>query len=83
MTMTCTILVFAQLTDVLGTSQLSLQLPDNATANGALDALHKQYPDLQRHRATLAVAVNERYATLDTALHDGDTLALIPPVSGG
>jgi molybdopterin converting factor small subunit len=29
------------------------------------------------------VAVNHTYVTPDAALHDGDEVALIPPVSGG
>jgi molybdopterin converting factor subunit 1 len=31
----------------------------------------------------LLVAVNRRYASPDTALKDGDEVALFPPVSGG
>ena len=31
----------------------------------------------------IAVAVNRDYATLATPLHDGDEVALLPPVSGG
>jgi molybdopterin synthase catalytic subunit len=32
---------------------------------------------------SLAVAVNRQYATADEKLHDGDEVALLPPVSGG
>jgi molybdopterin converting factor small subunit len=32
---------------------------------------------------SLAVAVNREYAGLGTVLHDGDEVALLPPVSGG
>ena len=83
MTITCTILLFAQLTDTVGESQLEIQLSANATVAIALDALIQQYPSLQQHRRTLAVAVNERYAGFETLLRHGDTIALIPPVSGG
>lgn len=31
----------------------------------------------------LAVAVNREYAKAEDALHDGDEVALLPPVSGG
>lgn len=34
-------------------------------------------------REALAFAVNEQYRDSGTRLSDGDTLALIPPVSGG
>ena len=39
-------------------------------------------PDLLLHR-TFYVAVNEEFAQRDTVLHDGDEVALLPPVSGG
>ncbi len=32
---------------------------------------------------TIAVAVNQQYATAKTVLQDGDEVALLPPVSGG
>lgn len=32
---------------------------------------------------SLAVAVNQEYARAETALHEGDEVALLPPVSGG
>ncbi|MGD0798565.1 MAG: MoaD/ThiS family protein [Acidobacteriaceae bacterium] len=32
---------------------------------------------------SLAVAVNREYVALDVVLHDGDEVALLPPVSGG
>jgi len=83
MTITCTILLFAQLADAVGESQLSLQLSDDATVRDALDALATAHESIAQQRKTIAVAVNEQYATADTPLNDGDTIALIPPVSGG
>ena len=83
MTITCTILLFAHLTDAVGQSQLTIELPGSATVNDALDTLIGRHSQVQQHRGTLAVAVNDRYADLDTKLNDGDTIALIPPVSGG
>jgi hypothetical protein len=32
---------------------------------------------------SLAVAVNREYCLRDAVLHDGDEVALLPPVSGG
>jgi molybdopterin synthase catalytic subunit len=39
--------------------------------------------DLGDEPAGLLYAVNKEYAAADTTLHDGDEVALIPPVSGG
>jgi molybdopterin converting factor subunit 1 len=75
--------LFASVADALGVRELDLELPDNATAADALDALASRYPAARGHRQGLAIAVNMAYAGLDHALREGDELALIPPVSGG
>jgi molybdopterin converting factor subunit 1 len=47
------------------------------------------YHELQSsHRLTLPstivqVAINARYATMDTPLQEGDSVVFIPPVAGG
>ncbi len=81
--MRCDVLLFAQLADAVGTDRLEIEPADAATVDDALDMLAGRHPAIGAMRGTLAVAVNERYCTPDTTLHDGDVLALIPPVSGG
>ena len=41
------------------------------------------YPALDEKRASLAAAINQRYASFDDDLAEGDELVFIPPVSGG
>jgi molybdopterin converting factor subunit 1 len=48
-----------------------------------LDHIQKQHPTLKSMRNTLAVAVNMAYVGSDHIVHDGDEVAIIPPVSGG
>ena len=81
--MHCTVLLFAQLAESIGSDRLTLQLPDGATIEHALNKLASQHPIIASMRDTLAVAIDDRYCALNTTLNDGDTLALIPPVSGG
>ena len=38
---------------------------------------------MQRFRSYIRIAVNEAYVDLGFELHDGDEVAIIPPVSGG
>lgn len=79
------VLLFAQLRDAFGCSQLILELPADSTVADAIDLLaarHAPIAALQNARA-LAFAVNEQYASSATPLTAGCTLALIPPVSGG
>ena len=81
--MRCEVLLFAQLAEAVGHDRLTVDLPDDATVTDALVALSNDHAAIVDMRPTLAVAVNERYVKGSTALADGDTIALIPPVSGG
>ncbi len=81
--MQCGVLLFAQLAETVGANRLTIELPDGSTVSGAVDVLSARHPGIAEARPILAVAVNERYCTPATALTDGDTIALIPPVSGG
>jgi sulfur-carrier protein len=73
---------FAALRDALGMREQTLDLPGAATVASAWTALVALHPSLEAN-SSLAYAVNRAYADLGTVLHDGDELALIPPVSGG
>lgn len=77
------VLLFAGLREAAGTRELALDLPDGAAASALRDRLAHEHPPLAPLLARAALAVNEEYVTGDAALHDGDTVALIPPVSGG
>lgn len=76
------VLLFASLREAAGTSELSLELPEGSDAACVLAALERRLtrPAPLRHAA---MAVNESYASAATPLHDGDVVAVIPPVSGG
>ena len=81
--MQCTVLVFAQLAEKLGTDRFLLDLAAGSSVTVALDKLAAAHPAIAELRPVLAVAVNDCYRDTATTLNDGDTLALIPPVSGG
>jgi molybdopterin converting factor subunit 1 len=77
------ILLFARLRDITGKADLARQLPDAATAQTAWDVLAQEFPALSAYSGSISCAVNEEYARFTTALHDGDEVAFLPPVSGG
>jgi molybdopterin converting factor subunit 1 len=82
--MRVTVKLFAIARQRLGTSELLLELPSGATAGTALDALSLQAPaDAGPLLARCALAVNREYVSRQSVLHDGDEVAVIPPVSGG
>ncbi len=74
--------LFAALREAVGAPSIQLSLPAAATVETALQTLDAQWPQLELHSG-IAYAVNQSYVAATTALHDGDELALIPPVSGG
>ena len=76
-------LFFASYRDLAGTDELAVSLPDPARVADLVDALRGRGGALARLPASPAVAVNMEYASPTHPLHDGDEVALIPPVGGG
>ena len=74
---------FAILKDRAGTAAADVTLPDGVTVGDALLAIARDHPAIAPLLPRVAPAVNQTYARRDDVLHDGDELALIPPVSGG
>lgn len=74
---------FAAARDAVGEATLSLELEPGARVAEARARLVARHPELQRAVPALRFAVNEEFVTADHVLQDGDTLALLPPVSGG
>lgn len=77
------LLFFALYRDFAGASELALQLPPASTAGEAVARLRAAGGGFARIPAEPVVAVNREYASLDATLHEGDELALLPPVAGG
>lgn len=79
------ILLFGITRDIVGKHSLELPGPEAdslATADQLKAHLMERYPDL-RKVSSLALAVNNEYATANAPVREGDEIALIPPVSGG
>ena len=81
--MNCTVLLFAQLAESIGSDRITIELKDGATIEDAIQELGSQHEIVAAMRDSIAVAVDDRYCKRNTRLKDGDMLALIPPVSGG
>jgi MoaE-MoaD fusion protein len=77
------VLFFGILKDAAGKSSDLLDLPAGASARDVINHYSVQSPALKRVLPSLAVAVNQHYASADTNLEEGDEIALLPPVSGG
>lgn len=76
-------LFFASYRELAGTAELEVELQAGATVSDLLDAVRALSPRLGALPREPVVAVNQRYATLDARLAEGDEVAFIPPVAGG
>ena len=77
------VLLFARAREVAGTGEASLRVPRGATVADVARALGSEHPGLSPHLEHCSFAVNERYATREERLAEGDELAVIPPIGGG
>ena len=76
------ILFFGITSDLLGTSNLEIEVVEASTVANLKSLLKEKYPQL-KNIASYAIAVNESYAVDDLVLEEKDVVAIIPPVSGG
>ncbi len=83
-----TILLFGVTKDIVGSSTLSVPTSSATgrkiprTVRELKEFLGETYPELNK-LTSLAVAVNNNYATDEESINSYDEIALIPPVSGG
>ena len=82
-TITVRVLFFGAARDVTGHEDIDVALNAPANTESARTQILSRYPDLQRFGNSLLFAVNQEYAQPEREIHDGDELALFPPVSGG
>lgn len=76
------ILLFASLAQQAGTQKVSLDINDSVSIEQIRSKLQVKVGELKGLENAL-VALNEEYVELTDEVKDGDTVAFIPPVSGG
>jgi len=77
------VLLFATYREIVGTKELPWTADAGTTLAQFLDAFLAAHPRLAPHRGSMMVAVNLSVAEPSALLHEGDEVALLPPVSGG
>jgi molybdopterin synthase catalytic subunit len=77
------LLFFGAARDAAGHSDMDFVLKQARTSAEAFEEILNEFPALRRFGRSLLFAVNEEYAKTDRELHDGDEVAIFPPVSGG
>ena len=77
-TMNVNIIIFGQLADIVGNSLSLDNIPDT---DSLVKTLNKLYPALTG--AKYVIAVNRQVVNGNTVLANDNTVALLPPYSGG
>jgi sulfur-carrier protein len=72
------LIIFGQLTDILGEN---LMLENITDTDSLTTALNKEFPALVN--ATYVIAVNKKIVTGNSVLTEDSIVALLPPFSGG
>jgi len=76
------VLLFARYAELMGQTELVIDVSAPATVRTVLDSLRARTGGEQLPPSPL-VARNRVHAQLDTALDDGDEVAVLPPLAGG
>lgn len=74
---------FAVHREATGQTSYEADVPAGARAHEVMRLLVQRFPSLGSHASGSAYAVNQTVVPGDTVLHDGDELALLPPMAGG
>lgn len=76
------VLAFGIVKDIFENSMIDLDMEEAATTDDLKILLEQKYPQLTQ-LGSYMIAVNSEYALGTVVIHDGDEVAVIPPVSGG
>jgi len=74
---------FSQLKEIVGASELNLDLPDGTPVAQLLAQLYRDFPELAQWDRNLLVGVGVDFVRRDHLLRVDDQIAIMPPVQGG
>lgn len=77
------LLYFATARAAAGVGGEHLDVPDGCTLGDVVSEAVRAHPPLAALLPTVRFAVNEQMAERDRRLRPGDTVAVLPPFSGG
>lgn len=81
--MRVTVQLFARLRELAGRADLVCDVPADATIAVVWQQVARDYPALAPFARSVSCALNEDFARMQMSVRDGDTVAFLPPVSGG
>ena len=74
---------YSQLKEIVGATELTLDVPDGTTVAELLGRLYHEFPRLEKWDRTLLVGVGVEFVERDYRIQPNDQIAIMPPVQGG
>jgi molybdopterin converting factor small subunit len=74
---------YSRLREIAGARNLQIELPEGASVRDLVRKLMIDYPALRDFETSMLFGLGVEFAQVDHVLHDGDTVAIMPPVQGG
>ena len=74
---------YAQLRDLVGVSELNVDLPDKATVGELLAKIYDQMPVLRSHDKSILIGAGVEFVDRNYELKPSEDISIIPPVQGG
>ncbi|HVF70670.1 MAG TPA: MoaD/ThiS family protein [Chthoniobacterales bacterium] len=81
--MTVRVQFFSRLRNVVGNSEIDLDVPDQATVTGLLETLYLNTPALRDWDKSILVASGVEFVGRDYVVQPNDEISIMPPVQGG
>jgi molybdopterin synthase sulfur carrier subunit len=74
---------FSRLRDLVGQSEMDLEVPAEGTVADLLDLLYRQTPALREWDKSILIACGVEFVGRDYVLKPDDQISIMPPVQGG
>lgn len=75
--------VFARIKEIVGANSISCEVPEHGTVADLRAGLRQQHNELSSLIDHCIIAIDNEFANDDSLIHANQTIALLPPVSGG
>ena len=74
---------YSALRRAIGREAEAVYVDDGARVGDLIAQVIARFPQVQPYESTILVAKNSEYVSAGETLKDGDTIDIMPPVSGG
>jgi molybdopterin converting factor small subunit len=74
---------FSQLKEIVGTGEMTLNLPEGTSVAALLARLYRDFPELEKWDRNILVGADMDFVGRGHIIRPNDQIAIMPPVQGG